>query len=114
MQRQSNTIKEMQEIIDTILKLSYSKNNVERLVELITDAKKIAEQNSPRYSNEFLDYLQNRLGKEVQQLISDKKKYMNTNDESFIIASFMTLKMGIHHLLSTQRNSIISDLRFLV
>ena len=97
----------MQTKIDTILRLPYSLNNVDKLIELINDAKNVAERNKENYSYDFLFYMQHQLALEVQQLISDKKKYMNTIYESLIIASFMTLKMGIHHILSTEGNSKI-------
>ena len=97
----------MEKNIDTILRLPYSLNNVDKLVDLINDAKKVVEINKEHYSYDFLFYLQHQLMLEVQQLISDKKKYMNTVYESLIIASFMTLKMGIHHILSTKGHSKI-------
>lgn len=104
----------MQKITDTILRLPYTLSNVDKLADLINDAKRDAEKNAPLYSNDFLGYLQNHLGKEVEQLISDKRKYMNTSHESFIIASFMTLKMGIHHFLSNHRKGKVSNMSFLL
>ena len=100
----------MENVCNNILILPYSLKNVERLVELINDAKIIAEKNKTQYPITFINYLQNTLQTEVQQLIIDKEKYVNTGNESLIIATFTTLKLGIHHFFSKHGNIKLRDL----
>ena len=100
----------MEKVCSTILALPYSIKNVEKLVELINEAKVMAEKNQSQYPVRFISYLQNNLQTEVQQLINDKEKYVNTGNESLIIATFTTLKLGIHHFFSKQGNIKLRDL----
>ncbi len=103
----------MDKICRNILSLPYSIRNVEKLVDLINDAKHIAEKNKGQYPTAFINYLQYNLEKEVQQLINEKEMFANTQNESFIIATFTTLKLGIHNLLSKRSFLNTSDLHLL-
>ena len=103
----------MEKVCNTILTLPYSIKNVEKLVELINDAKVIAEKNKSQYPVNFISYLQNNLQTEVEQLINDKEKYVNTGNESLIIATFITLKLGIHHFFYKHGNIKLRDLQIL-
>ena len=100
----------MKHLIDSILKLPYSPENVDKLIELVNNAIAVLEKNDINVRTNFTQ-LYNSLMKAENELVADFHRYRNTPDEFMIIASFIPFKIMAHHFFIKYFNPFIQSIK---
>lgn len=88
---------ELKAIADLIFSLTYSLNNVELLIELVSKA--IAVISGESFNSDYRN-IRDNLVEELSDLKHEQSQLLNTSHQPYLVATFITLKISAHLSLS--------------